>query len=129
MNLPIKNILEDRNNILGAWDQIEKMCERTKRPTDITHYDMLLARLKIKRHYFLQEMQELLDDATTFRQRRGLFGTLLMNVFGVNDELYEGIDALKYNQQNILPATTQQAMLINGRITHSNLIIKDMELR
>lgn len=63
-------------------------------------------------------------ESATASGQAGPFGKLLTNIFGVSDEVYEGIDILKHNQQK-QQVTTQEAKLINSRITHSNLIIND----
>ncbi|CAD7092851.1 unnamed protein product [Hermetia illucens] len=80
VNLPVKDILEDRNNLLETWDLIE-VCHCTRQLTDITHCDTLLAHMKIKHDYLLQQMQELLlEDATASKLGRGLFEKELTNV-------------------------------------------------
>lgn len=56
------------------------------------------------------------EDATTSKEGRVVSGELLTSVFGANDEVYEGINALKRNGENILRKTTQQTMLINNGI-------------
>ncbi|KAL3267346.1 hypothetical protein HHI36_011477, partial [Cryptolaemus montrouzieri] len=49
------------------------------------------------------------------RRKRGMLGEFLTSVFGVNDEVYRGIDALNENQEHLIDATNKQSKVMVRR--------------
>jgi hypothetical protein len=54
------------------------------------------------------------------RERRGILGTILTSVFGVNDEAYSNIEALDNNQKELIKGSQHQAKIMLETITSIN---------
>lgn len=54
------------------------------------------------------------------RERRGLLGQLMTSVFGVNDEVYEDIEKISQNQQELIKASSHQTKFMLSAVSAFN---------
>ncbi|KAK9872587.1 hypothetical protein WA026_018719 [Henosepilachna vigintioctopunctata] len=65
-------------------------------------------------------MKNLLVKNLAKGEKEGAAGEILTEVFGVNDEVYQDIDGLQKNQQEIIQASNHQARFMVKMVSHIN---------
>ncbi|CAH0555145.1 unnamed protein product [Brassicogethes aeneus] len=111
----MKENVETSENVYKTF---ENLCEKT---TDMT-YDTQCSTLFHHLHEVFEELKwttQVIDE-THKRRKRGILGKLLTSVFGVNDEVYEDIDSIQKNQDELLKAEHHQTKFMLSALTSFN---------
>jgi len=109
---------KDIKNSANILVNFEKLCNGTKKLSSETHCEILFHHLEEQCQH-LNWIFKTLNEINN-RQKRGLVGKLLTSVFGVNEEVYEDIDALTNNQETLMKASKQQTKFMISALSTFN---------
>ena len=109
---------EDTAAVNQVVNQMEQICKQIANLSDGTPCSYL--------HQHLQQLAKDMSkiksslDHITKRQKRGVLGKLLTSIFGVNDEVYQDIEALDKNQHELITASKQQTKFMLSTVSKLN---------
>lgn len=98
---------EDIDAAANVTSQFEYLCHAATLRSDEPQCTALAHHLNEQQHHLLW-IKNGMDRIMHNRSKRGLLGKLLTSVFGVNDEVYQDINSLEKNQQELIRASNHQ---------------------
>jgi hypothetical protein len=110
IKIPWTDLAIDEHNINVVKQNITTMCNKGKNITSEVSCNDLVNHL----HEFAEEVLQKINSLKfmKFRTKRGLFGSLLTALFGVNDEVIEDVNTLAENQKRLKEAWQQESKII-----------------
>ncbi|GJQ72246.1 hypothetical protein Trydic_g3337 [Trypoxylus dichotomus] len=111
-------LMKDVISVNETVQQMASLCEKTKRLVNESSCDYLLPHLIELKDKVLWIKNSL--DNFVHRQRRGLIGKFLTALFGVNDEVYQDIDALDKNQQRLINTSHYHTKFLFSTVSDFN---------
>uniref|UniRef100_A0A1A9X079 Uncharacterized protein n=1 Tax=Glossina brevipalpis TaxID=37001 RepID=A0A1A9X079_9MUSC len=110
LTVPWKEVKADINIINKLNENISTLC---------SHSEIIAAKEGCKSlvYEFQEEVREVKHKTDTLRflqsrQRRGILGTVLTSIFGVNDEVYRDIDKLDSNQRELIKLNQKHGKIL-----------------
>uniref|UniRef100_A0A1A9W982 Envelope fusion protein n=1 Tax=Glossina brevipalpis TaxID=37001 RepID=A0A1A9W982_9MUSC len=110
LTVPWKEVKADINIINKLNENISTLC---------SHAEIIAAEEGCKNlvYEFQEEVREVEHKTDTLRflqsrQRRGILGTVLTSIFGVNDEVYRDIDKLDSNQRKLIKLNQKHGKIL-----------------
>uniref|UniRef100_A0A6P7GSF1 Uncharacterized protein LOC114346165 n=1 Tax=Diabrotica virgifera virgifera TaxID=50390 RepID=A0A6P7GSF1_DIAVI len=114
-HLEKKKILDGERTIDSMVETLEDMCKTS----NIINCNSLSSQLKEEQER-AKMISRALDLEVKKGSKRGLLGTVLTSVFGVNDEVYRDIDSLDENQKDLIKNSKHQTKLMLQTIASIN---------
>lgn len=123
----LNNDIKEANRII---QDMHSLCYKSQDLSAEVSCDHLTQHMREEEHAMMW-LKDSLNTMMSNRKRRGILGKVLTAVFGVNDEVYEDIQSLSKNQQNLIRAANHQTKFMLNSLSSfndtENRIYKHME--
>lgn len=117
-----QDITRDLDNVKNTVAQLTNLCNRAKLTVPTIQCDDLIKHVKDEQRNLLVIFNRLQvrNETTHSRPKRGLVGTILTSLFGVNDEVYHDIEALDKNQKALIRTTKANTKIMISTVAAVN---------